>query len=212
MIWWLRVHRTLPLLGLTAGLTALSIALGPIGMLFPSFGGGAPFAMVPVAAVLPLVIAIATSASITRAPFPAPTRRTDLLELSTVLAVVALVSATAGVGLIVGAYPEVAVATVRNTIAFCALALTSRAALGDRYQSVPGVLYLLIAGLFGRGTPDRPAVWAGVITTNPELTYWLFVAPIVVIAAVVTVLQSARRVDAWGNQKPSPDALGVAPH
>ncbi|UXN24522.1 hypothetical protein N8D74_13260 [Curtobacterium flaccumfaciens] len=70
MIWWLRVHRTLSLLGLTTALTVLSIALGPIGMFFPSFGGGAPFALIPVAAVLPLVIAIATSASITRAPFP----------------------------------------------------------------------------------------------------------------------------------------------
>jgi hypothetical protein len=210
VIWWLRVHRTLPLLGLTTALAALSIALGPIGMLFPSFGGGAPFAMIPVAAVLPLVIAIATSASITHAPFPAPTRRTDLLELTTVIAVVGLVSTAAGIGLTVGA--EVAVATARNTIAFCALALVSRAVLGDRYQSVPGVLYLLTAGLFGRGTPDHPAAWAGVVTTSPELTYWLFVTPIIVIAAVVTVLQSARRVDVWGNQKPSPDALGVAPH
>jgi hypothetical protein len=212
VIWWLRVHRTLPLLGLTTALAALSIALGPIGMLFPSFGGGAPFAMIPVAAVLPLVIAIATSASITHAPFPAPTRRTDLLELATVIAVVALVTATASIGLAVGAEPEAAVATVRNTIAFCALALVSRAVLGDRYQSVPGVLYLLTAGLFGRGTPDHPAAWAGVVTTSPELTYWLFVTPIIVIAAVVTVLQSARRVDVWGNQKPSPDALGAEPH
>lgn len=212
MIWWLRVHRTLALLGLTTALSLLSIALGRIGMLVPSFGGGAPFAMIPVAAVCPLVIAIATSASITRAPFPAPTRRTDLLELSTVLAVVGLVSTAAGIGVTAGADAEVAVATARNTIAFCALALVSRAVLGDRYQSVPGVLYLLTAGLFGRGTPDHPAAWAGVVTTSPELTYWLFVAPIVVIAVVVTVLQSARRVDAWGNQKPSPDALGVAPH
>ncbi|PYY52552.1 hypothetical protein DEJ17_15945 [Curtobacterium sp. MCSS17_011] len=63
MIWWLRVHRTLPLLGLTTALAVLSIALGPIGMLFPSFGDGAPFALIPVAAVLPLVIAITDPAS-----------------------------------------------------------------------------------------------------------------------------------------------------
>jgi hypothetical protein len=45
----------------------------------------------------------------------------------------------------------------------------------------------------------RPAVWAGIITTNTELTYWLFVAPIAIIATVVTVGRSARRVGAWGN-------------
>lgn len=199
MIWWLRVHRTLPLLGLTTALTVLSIALGPIGMLFPSFGGGAPFAMIPVAAVAPLVLAIAAGASISRAPFPAPTRRTDLLELSTVLVVIGLVCAISTVSLALGADPAVSLATIRNTIAFCALAVASRAVLGDRYQSVPGVLYLLVAGLFGRGTPDRPAVWAGVVTTNTELTYWLFVAPIVIVAAVVTVGRSARRVGARGN-------------
>lgn len=192
MIWWLRVHRTLPLFGLTTGLTALSIALGPIGMLFPSFGGGAPFALIPVAAVLPLVIAIAASTSITRAPFPAPARRTDLLELSTVLAVVGLVSATAGVGLIVGADPEVAVATVRNTVAFCALALTSRAALGDRYQSVPGVLYLFVAALFGRGTPGDPAVWAGVVATSTDLDAWVFVLPLLIAAIAAVGIQQRR--------------------
>lgn len=187
MIWWLRVHRTLPLLGLTTALTVLSITLGPIGMLFPSFGGGAPFALIPVAAVLPLVIAIATSASITRAPLPAPTRRTDLLELATVIAVVALVAATASIGLAVGAEPEAAVATARNTIAFCALALVSRAVLGDRYQSVPGVLYLFVAALFGRGTPDQPAGWAGVVSTNTDPASWAFVLPLV-IAAIVSPL------------------------
>lgn len=187
MIWWLRVHRTLPLLGLTTALAALSIALGPIGMLFPSFGGGAPFALIPVAAVLPLVIAIATSASVTRAPFPAPTRRTDLLELTTVIAVVTLVTVTASIGLVVGAEPEAAVATVRNTIAFCALALVSRAVLGDRYQSVPGVLYLFVAALFGRGIPDQPAGWAGVVSTNTDPASWAFVLPLV-IAAIVSPL------------------------
>ncbi|MDQ0538208.1 hypothetical protein QF011_000749 [Curtobacterium flaccumfaciens] len=192
MIWWLRVHRTLPLLGLTTALTVLSITLGPIGMLFPSFGGGAPFALIPVAAVLPLVIAIATSASITRAPFPAPTRRTDLLELATVIAVVALVTATASIGLAVGAEPEAAVATARNTIAFCALALVSRAVLGDRYQSVPGVLYLFVAALFGRGTPGQPAIWAGVVATSPDLDAWAFVVPIVVAAIAAVVVQQRR--------------------
>ncbi|WP_146237746.1 hypothetical protein [Curtobacterium sp. MCLR17_043] len=195
MIWWLRVHRTLPLLGLTTALTVLSIALGPIGMLFPSFGGGAPFALIPVAAVLPLVIAIATSASVTRAPFPAPTRRTDLLELATVIAVVALVSVTASIGLAVGAEPEAAVATARNTIAFCALALVSRAVLGDRYQSVPGVLYLFVAALFGRGTPDQPAGWAGVVSTNTDPVSWVFVLPMV-MAAIVSPL--AHR---WGTTR-----------
>lgn len=199
MIWWLRVHRTAALLGLTIALTALSVGLGPIGMLFPSFGGGAPFAMIPVAAVCPLVLAIAAGASISRAPFPAPTRRTDLLELSTVLLVIGLVCTIGTVGLALGADTAVSLAIIRNTIAFCALAVASRAVLGDRYQSVPGVLYLLVAGLFGRGTPDRPAVWAGVVTTNTELTYWLFVAPIVIVATVVTVGRSARRVGAWGN-------------
>jgi hypothetical protein len=197
--WWLRVHRTPALLGLTTALTVLSLAVGPIGMLFPSFGGGAPFAMIPVAAVVPLVIAIAMGASISRAPFPAPARRTDLVELSTVLVVIGLVYAIGTVGLIFGTDPAVSLATIRNTIAFCALAVASRAVLGDRYQSVPGVLYLLVAGLFGRGTPDRPAVWAGIVTTNTELTYWLFVAPIAIVAAVVTVGRSARRVGAWGN-------------
>ncbi|WIE59337.1 hypothetical protein DEI96_006895 [Curtobacterium sp. MCLR17_031] len=187
MIWWLRVHRTLPLLGLTTALAALSIALGPIGMLFPSFGGGAPFALIPVAAVLPLVIAIATSGSVTRARFPAPTRRTDLLELATVIAVAALVAATASIGLAVGAEPEAAVATARNTIAFCALALVSRAVLGDRYQSVPGVLYLFVAALFGRATPDQPAGWAGVVSTNTDPASWAFVLP-VVIAVIVSPL------------------------
>lgn len=199
MIWWLRVHRTLPLLGLTTALTVLSIALGPIGMLFPSFGGGAPFAMIPVAAVGPLVLAIAAGASISRGLFPAPARRTDLLEASTVLVVIGLVCAISTVGLAVGAGPAVSLAMIRNTIAFCALAMASRAVLGDRYQSVPGVLYLLVAGLFGRGTPDHPAVWAGVVTMNTELIYWLFVAPIVIVAAVVAVGQSARRVGAWGK-------------
>lgn len=184
MIWWLRVHRTLPLLGLTTALTVLSIALGPIGMLFPSFGGGAPFALIPVAAVLPLVIAIATSASVTRAPFPAPTRRTDLLELAAVIAVVALVTVTASIGLAIGAAPEASVATARNTIAFCALALVSRAVLGDRYQSVPGVLYLFVAALFGRGTPDQPAGWAGVVSTNTDPASWAFVLPLVIAATV----------------------------
>ncbi|WXF92393.1 hypothetical protein WDV91_07140 [Curtobacterium flaccumfaciens pv. flaccumfaciens] len=187
MIWWLRAHRTLPMLGLTTALTVLSIALGPIGMLFPSFGGGAPFALIPVAAVLPLVIGIATSASVTRAPFPAPTRRTDLLELSTVIAVVALVTATASIGLAVGAEPEAAVTTARNTIAFCALALVSRAVLGDRYQSVPGVLYLFVAALFGRGTPDQPAGWAGAVSTNTDPASWAFVLPLV-IGAIVSPL------------------------
>jgi hypothetical protein len=187
VIWWLRVHRTLPLLGLTTALTVLSIALGPIGMLFPSFGGGAPFALIPVAAVLPLVIVIATSASVTRAPFPAPTRRTDLLELTTVIAVAVTNVTTASIGLAVGAAPEAAVATARNTIAFCALALVSRAVLGDRYQSVPGVLYLFAAALFGRGTPDQPAGWAGVVSTNTDPASWAFVLP-VVIAAVVSPL------------------------
>ncbi|MBT1598488.1 hypothetical protein [Curtobacterium flaccumfaciens] len=186
MIWWLRVHRTLPLLGLTTAVTVLSLALGPIGMLFPSFGGGAPFAMIPVAAVAPLVLAIAAGASISRAPFPAPTRRTDLLELSTVLAVVALVTATASIGLAVGAEPAVAVATARSTIAFCGLALVSRAVLGDRYQSVPGVLYLFVAALFGRGNPGQPAGWAGVVSTNTDPASWAFVIP-VVIAAIATV-------------------------
>lgn len=199
MIWWLRVHRTMALLGLTTAVSVLSIGLGPIGMLFPSFGGGAPFVMIPLAAVGPLVLAIATGASISRAPFPAPTRRTDLLELSTLLVVIGLVCMIGVVGLALGADSAVSLATIRNTIAFCALAVASRAVLGDRYQSVPGVLYLLVAGLFGRGTPDRPAVWAGVVTTNTELTYWLFVAPIVIVATVVTVGRSARRVEAWGN-------------
>ncbi|MBT1679799.1 hypothetical protein [Curtobacterium aurantiacum] len=180
------------MLGLTAALSVLSITLGPIGMLFPSFGGGAPFALIPVAAVLPLVIAIATSTSVTRAPFPAPTRRTDLLELSAVLAVVALVCATTSVGLAVGADPEAAVATVRNTIAFCALAMASRAALGDRYQSVPGVLYLFVAALFGRGIPGEPAVWAGVVATSPDLDAWAFVVPIVVAAIAAVVVQQRR--------------------
>ncbi|MBT1667368.1 hypothetical protein [Curtobacterium flaccumfaciens] len=196
MIWWLRVHRTVALLGLTTAVTVLSIGLGPIGMLFPSFGGGAPFAMIPVAAVGPLVLAIAAGASISRGPFPAPARRTDLLEASTVLVVIGLVCAISTVGLAVGANPAVSLAMIRNTIAFCALAMASRAVLGDRYQSVPGVLYLLVAGLFGRGTPDHPAVWAGVVTTNTELIYWLFVAPILIVAAVG---RSARRVGAWGN-------------
>ena len=187
MIWWLRAHRTLPLLGLTTALTVLSIALGPIGMLFPSFGGGAPFALIPVAAVLPLVIAITTSASVTRARFPAPTRRTDLLELATFIAVVTLVTATASIGLAVGAESEAAVAPARNTIAFCALALVSRAVLGDRYQSVPGVLYLFVAALFGRGTPDQPAGWAGVVSTNTDPASWAFVLPLV-IAAIVSPL------------------------
>jgi len=187
VIWWLRAHRTLPLLGLTTALTVLSIALGPIGMLFPSFGGGAPFALIPVAAVLPLVIAITTSASVTRARFPAPTRRTDLLELATFIAVVTLVTATASIGLAVGAESEAAVAPARNTIAFCALALVSRAVLGDRYQSVPGVLYLFVAALFGRGTPDQPAGWAGVVSTNTDPASWAFVLPLV-IAAIVSPL------------------------
>lgn len=199
MIWWLRVHRTMALLGLTTAVTVLSIGLGPIGMLFPSFGGSAPFAMIPAAAVGPLVLAIAAGTSISRAPFPAPARRTDLLELSTVLVVIGLVCTIGGVGLALGADSAVSLATIRNTIAFCALAVACRAVLGDRYQSVPGVLYLLVAGLFGRGTPDRPAVWAGIVTTNAELTYWLFVAPIVIVATVVTVGRSARRVGAWGN-------------
>lgn len=199
MIWWLRAHRTMALLGLTSALTVLSIGLGPIGVLFPSFGGGTPFAMIPVAAVGPLVIVIAMSASISHAPSPAPVRRTDLLEASTVLVVIGLVYAIGTVGLTLGADPAVSLATIRNTIAFCALAVASRALFGDRYQTVPGVLYLLVAGLFGRGTPDRPAVWAGIVTTNTELTYWLFVAPIVIVATVVTVGRSARGVGAWGN-------------
>ena len=211
MTWWLRVHRTTPLVGLTVALATIAICIGPIGMLFPSFGG-APLAMIPVAAVVPLVIAIATSASVSRAPFPDPARRTDLLELGTVLMTIALVSSIGAAGVALGADAAVSIATIRNTIAFSALALVSRAVLGDRYQSVPGVLYLFVAALFGRGSPGNPAAWAGVVTTSTDPSYWGFVVPIVGAAIAVMLRRTTRRVVAWGNQKPSPDAPGVGPH
>lgn len=192
MTWWLRVHRTLALLGLTVTLTVFSIAIGPIGLLFPTFGGGTPFAMIPVAAVVPLVISIATGASISRSPFPAPVRRTDLLELATVLTVLALVVLIAGIGLTLGADPELPVATVRNSIAFCGLVIASRIVFGDRYQSVPGVLYLFVAALFGRGTPGNPAAWAGAVTTSTDSGSWAFVLPIFLAAVVALGAQQAR--------------------
>lgn len=192
MTWWLRVHRTLALLGLTVTLTVFSIAIGPIGLLFPTFGGGTPFAMIPVAAVVPLVIFIATGASISRSPFPAAVRRTDLLELSTVLTVLALVGLIAGVGLALGADPELPIATARNSIAFCGLVLASRVVFGDRYQSVPGVLYLFVAALFGRGTPGNPAAWAGVVTTSTDPGSWAFVLPIVLTAFIALGMQQRR--------------------
>ncbi|MCA5923921.1 hypothetical protein [Curtobacterium oceanosedimentum] len=189
MTWWLRVHRTLALLGLTVTLTVFSIAVGPIGMLFPSFGGGTPFAMIPVAAVVPLVISIATGASISRSPFPAPVRRTDLLELAAVLTVLALVGLIAAIGSALGVAPELSIATVRNSIAFCGLVIASRVVFGDRYQSVPGVVYLFVAALFGRGTPGNPAAWAGVVTTSTDPGSWAFALPIVLTAVIALGVQ-----------------------
>ncbi len=189
MTWWLRVHGTLALLGFTVTLTVFSIAIGPIGMLFPTFGGGTPFAMIPVAAVVPLVISIATGASISRSPFPAPARRTDLLDLATVLTVLALVVLIAGIGLALGADPELPVATVRNSMAFCGLVIASRVVFGDRYQSVPGVLYLFVAALFGRGAPGNPASWAGVVATGTDPGSWAFVLPIVLTAVIALGVQ-----------------------
>jgi hypothetical protein len=52
---------------------------------------------------------------------------------------------------------------------------------------VPGVLYLFVAALFGRGTPDQSAGWAGVVSTNTDPASWAFVLPLV-IAAIVSPL------------------------
>ncbi|WIB17028.1 hypothetical protein DEJ34_05830 [Curtobacterium sp. MCPF17_050] len=83
-------------------------------------------------------------------------------------------------------------ATVRNTGTFLNLALVAREWLGARHQSIPGLVYLFLAALFGREAPGHPAAWAGVVTTSSEPEYWVF-ALVVVVAAVVVVV-SVRRV------------------
>ena len=190
MRWWLRVHR-LPLVVVSAVvLTLLSIGSGALSLLFPALGGTTPFASIPVAAVLPLVLAIITTTCLDRASARAAVRRTDLLELGAIALVLVLVVAVSGIALAAGAESSAALATVRNTGTFLGLALVAREWLDARHQSVPGVVYLFLAALFGREAPGHPAAWAGVVTTSSEPEYWVF-ALVVVLAAVAL---SVRRV------------------
>jgi hypothetical protein len=194
MRWWLRVHR-LPFVVVSAVvLTLLSVESGSLSLLFPALGGTTPLASIPVAAVLPLVLAIITTTCLDQASAPAAVRRTDLLDLGAIAIVLVLVVAVSGIALSAGAESSAALATVRNTGTFLGLALVAREWLGARHQSVPGVVYLFLAALFGRGAPGRPAAWASVVTTSIEPEYWVFGLVVVLAAAVVSVRRVTGRL------------------
>jgi hypothetical protein len=186
MRWWIRVHRVWFVLTAAIALTLLSTASGSFSLVFPSFGGTTPFASIPVAAVLPLLLTIVTSTCLERAPSPAAVRRTDLLQVGCIALVVLLVGVVSMILTVAGADPSAALATVRNTGLFVGLTLLARACSGERHQAVPGVVYLFVAALFGRGTPGHPALWAGVVTTDTDPAYWLPTLVAVTAALVLT--------------------------
>lgn len=193
MRWWLRVHRIAFVSVSAVALTLLSVGSGSLALLFPALGGTTPFASIPVAGVLPLVLAVITSTCLDRTSVRTAVRRTDLMELGADVLVVVLVIAVSGVALWAGAERAAAAATVRNTVSFLGLALVGREWLGTRHQSVPGVVYLFLAALFGREDPGHPAPWAGVVTTSTDPEYSVVALVIVAGAVVVGVRRIARQ-------------------
>jgi hypothetical protein len=205
MSWWIRTHRGAWLLALTIATSVVVATVGDVSFLFPALQGSSPFGRVALVAAVPVVPAIALSASLhagIAGTYAAASRRVAIGDAALVVGVVLVASLAMITTLPLGASPAVVEAGIRNTAAYIALAMFTGAFVGYRQQAIAPVVYLLIASLFGRESGGTVAFWAWPVGAGDDPAFLLVPAVLVGLAVVVAGQRIIRgRIDVTSSSR-----------
>lgn len=195
MSWWLRSHSWLFSMLAWVVLASISALVGSYQILFPAITGGAPFAGVPLYAVIPLVGVTVLSVSLSRAEkatYRVAVRRVDLLDYAlTVSFTVVTAAATAAIASVT--HTPDPWWTLRNAVGFVGLQWLVGPWLGYRYQSVIPALFVFVAAIFGRGSEGgEPAVWAWPISPG-SVSSWAIAGLTLLVGFALTATNRFRR-------------------